>query len=223
MYFVGGGVAVFDCDDDGRQDLYLAGGEEPAALYRNRSPAGGALAFEAIPGKATDLRQVTGAYPIDIDGDDVDDLAVLRVGENVLLRGLGDCAFERANEAWGYDGGDAWTTAFSATWESPDGLPTMAFGNYLVPDTVEDGTLRVRRPRTGASRAPMRRPTTRRPRCPLACARSRCSSATGIGPAGAICGRRTTGITRWPPRSSCGAWNRARRRTPGPLRRAGRR
>ena len=140
FYYVGGGVAVFDCDDDGRQDLYLAGGEEPAALYRNRSPAGGALAFEAIPGEATDLRQVTGAYPIDIDGDGVDDLAVLRLGENVLLRGLGDCAFERANEAWDYDGGDAWTTAFSATWESPDRLPTLAFGNYLVPDTVEDGT-----------------------------------------------------------------------------------
>ena len=141
MFFVGGGVAVFDCDDDGRQDLYLAGGEEPAALYRNRSPQGGELAFEPIPSQTTDLRRVTGAYPIDIDGDDIEDLAVLRLGENVLLRGLGACAFEDANEAWGYDGGgDAWTTAFSATWESPDGLPTMAFGNYLVPDSVEDGS-----------------------------------------------------------------------------------
>ena len=41
------------------------------------------------------------------------------VGENVLLRGLGDCRFERANEALGFDGGDRWTTAFSATWEGP--------------------------------------------------------------------------------------------------------
>ena len=44
-YYVGGGVATFDCDGDGRSDLYLAGGEEPAALYRNDSPAGGALAL----------------------------------------------------------------------------------------------------------------------------------------------------------------------------------
>ena len=89
FHFVGGGVAVFDCDGDGRQDLYLAGGEEPAALFRNRSPVGGALAFEPVPSPATDLEHVVGAYPIDIDADGNVDLAVLRVGENVLLRGTG--------------------------------------------------------------------------------------------------------------------------------------
>ena len=42
-YFVGGGVAAFDCDDDGRDELFLAGGSEPAALFHNDSPIGGAL------------------------------------------------------------------------------------------------------------------------------------------------------------------------------------
>ncbi|MGH2358133.1 MAG: CRTAC1 family protein [Candidatus Limnocylindria bacterium] len=159
-YFVGGGVAVFDCDGDGRQDLYLAGGELPAALYRNRSPVGGALSFEEVHDGATDLTEVTGAYPLDIDGDAKVDLAVLRVGENVLLRGLGDCAFERANQAWGYDGGAAWTAAFSATWEAGNSLPTLAFGNYLVPDSVtersyvcDEGEL-VRPDATGRAYAP---------------------------------------------------------------------
>ncbi len=138
MFFVGGGVAILDCDGDGRQDLYLAGGERPAGLFRNRSERGAALAFEHEPDAATDLEDVVGAYPLDIDGDGVGDLAVLRVGENVLLRGNGDCGFERANEAWGYDGGDAWTAAFSATWERPGAMPTLAFGNYLVPSSVED-------------------------------------------------------------------------------------
>jgi hypothetical protein len=138
MFFVGGGVATFDCDDDGRQDLYIAGGSEPAALFRNQSPVGGALRFEPVPAPETDLHEVTGAYPLDVDGDATTDLAVLRQGENVLLRGLGDCRFERANEAWGYDGGDAWTAAFSATWEAPTGFPTLAFGNYLVRESVED-------------------------------------------------------------------------------------
>ncbi len=130
-FFVGGGVAAFDCDDDGRPDLYFAGGTNPAALYRNESPVGGELRFAQMPDPATDLKRVVGAYPVDIDGDGWIDLAVLRYGENVLLRGLGDCRFERANEAWGYDGGDAWTTAFSAKWEGSAKLPTLAFGNYL--------------------------------------------------------------------------------------------
>ena len=150
-YFVGGGVAVLDCDDDGRPDLYLAGGERPAALYRNRSPVGGALAFEPIPDAATDVEAVTGAYPLDVDSDGTTDLAVLRNGlGNVLLRGLGDCRFEPANERWNVDGGEAWTTAFSATWETGETLPTLAFGNYLVPDesrrTIECDTNVLVRP-----------------------------------------------------------------------------
>ncbi len=133
-FFVGGGVAAFDCDDDGKPDLYLAGGEAPAALYRNESEIGGELRFEAVPDPVTDLAAVTGAYPLDVDGDGLTDLAVLRLGENVLLRGRGDCRFERTNDAWGFDGGEAWTTAFSATWEGAAELPTLAFANYLVLD-----------------------------------------------------------------------------------------
>ena len=44
-HFVGGGVAAFDCDDDGLADLYFAGGTAPAALYRNESEVGGAPAL----------------------------------------------------------------------------------------------------------------------------------------------------------------------------------
>ena len=134
-YFVGGGVAVFDCNDDRRQDIYLAGGAEPAALYRNESELAGALHFSPVPDPATHLTQVTGAYPLDIDGDGATDLAVLRIGENVLLRGLGDCRFERANAAWQFDGGNEWTTAFSATWERSAEWPTLAFGNYFDQDS----------------------------------------------------------------------------------------
>ncbi|HJT63200.1 MAG TPA: CRTAC1 family protein, partial [Candidatus Limnocylindria bacterium] len=130
-FFVGGGVAAFDCNDDARVDLYLAGGEELAALFTNDSAAGGELRFDRLPADETDLPRVTGAYPIDIDSDGRVDLAVLRHGENVLLRGLGDCRFERANEAWGFEGGEAWTTAFSATWEAASSWPTLAIGHYL--------------------------------------------------------------------------------------------
>ncbi|HEX4980158.1 MAG TPA: CRTAC1 family protein [Ilumatobacteraceae bacterium] len=147
-FFVGGGVAAFDCDDDGRAELFLAGGTEPAALYRNQSPVGGALRFARQLSPVTDLTAVTGAFPLDIDSDGLVDLAVLRRGGNVVLRGRGDCRFEEATELLGVDGGDAWTVAFSATWEGSNVLPTMAFGNYLLPD------------RTGCDDSQLVRPTT---------------------------------------------------------------
>ncbi len=145
-FFVGGGVAAFDCDEDAKPELFLAGGASLSALYRNDSAAGGALAFTRIESAATDLSDVTGAYPLDVDSDSLLDLVVLRMGENVILRGTGDCTFERANETLGFDGGDAWTVGFSAQWQPGDTLPTMVFGNYLKSEqdrTCDDHALMV--------------------------------------------------------------------------------
>ena len=129
QYMVGGGVATFDCNGDALPEMLLAGGVNPASFWRNDSGAA-ALAFSK---QSSGLEQtaVTGAYPIDIDGDGITDLALLRVGEDLLMRGLGDCKFERANEAWGFQGGDAWSTAFSAMWEDGQSLPTLAIGTYI--------------------------------------------------------------------------------------------
>ncbi len=153
-YDTGGGVAVFDCDGDGRPDVYLPGGAHPAALYRNESPTGGALRFTRIASATTDLTAATGAYPLDIDSDGIPDLAVLRNGGSELLRGLGDCRFEPANETWGVHPTPGNTQAFSATWEGTATLPTMAFGQYVEP--LPDGAWRcpdneVVRPATSGS------------------------------------------------------------------------
>jgi enediyne biosynthesis protein E4 len=130
QYMVGGGVAVFDCNADGFEDMLIAGGEDPATFYRNESPQGGALSFVAAT-SGLEIDAVTGAYPLDVDSDGLTDLALLRVGENRLMRGLGDCQFAPANTDWGFDGGDAWSTAFAATWEAGATWPTIAIGNYI--------------------------------------------------------------------------------------------
>ena len=131
-YMVGGGVAAFDCSGDGFPDLAFAGGTSSASLWRNLSAQGGPLRFEKV-GSGIELEAVTGTYPLDVDGDGVQDLMLLRQGESVLMRGLGDCRFERANEVWGFQAPDAWTSAFSATWEDGAEWPTLALGTYIDP------------------------------------------------------------------------------------------
>ena len=128
-HFVGGGVAVFDCDGDSLPEIYAAGGAAPSRLFLNVSERGGAIAFRTAEFPA--LEHVTGAYPLDVDGDDILDLMVLRDGPNLLLRGEGGCRFAPAPTAWGFDGGTAWSTAFAATFEPGRDWPTLVVGNYV--------------------------------------------------------------------------------------------
>lgn len=132
-FFVGGGGAAFDCDGNRLPDVFFAGGASAAQLYRNTSVAGGELRFESITLDLTDSEKlnVVGAYAIHLDNDSHIDLVVLRVGENLLLRGDGDCGFTQANDYFNFDGGQEWTTGFSATWEAGAQYPTLAFGNYI--------------------------------------------------------------------------------------------
>ncbi len=129
-FMVGGGVAVFDCSGDDIPDMLLAGGTAPAKFYKNTSAPGGDLAFAEFE-SGLEIDSVTGAYPLDIDSDGIMDIVLLRVGENRVMRGLGQCRFEDANAEWRFDGGDAWSTAFAATWEEGQDWPTLAIGNYI--------------------------------------------------------------------------------------------
>jgi hypothetical protein len=129
-FMVGGGAAVFDCSGDGRPEVFAAGGTEPARLFRNDSETGGALLLTPVE-SGLEMDSVSGGYPIDIDGDGLIDLAVMRVGDDRLMRGLGDCRFEDASADWGFDGLDLWSTAFAATWERGADWPTLAVGTYI--------------------------------------------------------------------------------------------
>jgi len=129
-FMVGGGVATFDCDNDGLPEVYVTAGVNKAKFYRNRSTRGGPIKLqEERSGLA--LTNAVGAYPLDIDGDGQVDLVVLRVGEVEVFRGLGACKFQRANDLWNIHTGNGWHTAFSATWEAGQSWPTLAIGTYV--------------------------------------------------------------------------------------------
>jgi len=128
-FMVGGGVATFDCDGDGLPEVYVTGGVNKAKFYRNKSRRGGPIQLKEER-SGLELTSATGAYPLDIDGDGKTDLVVLRVGEIEVFRGLGQCKFERANALWNIPDNNDWHTAFSATWERGNSMPTLAIGSY---------------------------------------------------------------------------------------------
>lgn len=161
-HFVGGGVAVMDCDGDRLPDAYVAGGADPAVLFRNTTAGVGAkVTFAIQTPEALKLAHVTGAYPLDIDSDGILDLMILRVGENLLLRGGPDCAFTRFPDDLGFTTSGRWSTAFSATWEAGNSLPTLAVGNYVDRSDPEgpfetcDASF-LYRPKDGRYPAPLR-------------------------------------------------------------------
>ncbi len=120
-HFVGGGIAVLDCNGDARPDIFAAGGEAPAKLLINIGD------FKFSEAALPLLTGVTGAYPLDVDSDGRMDLFVLRVGQNRLLMGQDDCGFDVSATL---PADAAWSTAFTAWWED-DGAPVMAVGNYV--------------------------------------------------------------------------------------------
>lgn len=131
-HFVGGGLALFDCDGDALPDVFAAGGQNPPLMLRNQ----GDFDFEAVDIPA--LIGTTGAYPIDLNADGFTDLFVLRVGENRILQGGPNCAFTDATNLFGLPTDDRWSTAFTAWWEPEADRPTLAVGNY-VDRTNPDG------------------------------------------------------------------------------------
>ena len=135
-HFVGGGVSAFDCNGDRFPELFASGGSNKAKLLRNETGTPGNMpVFRDATPEVLARTGVTGAYPLDIDGDGVVDLAVMRVGENLLLKGGPDCSFTPFD--LGFDSGAHWTTSFTATWEPGHSLPTLFFGNYVDRDNPD--------------------------------------------------------------------------------------
>ena len=120
----GGGVALFDCDNDGKLDIavindstiekYLQGGDLMVTLYHqdSNSPT---LHFTDITQSAglTTKGYGMGIAVGDYDNDGLPDLYITGYGHNVLYHNLGNCKFEDVTkkaglEVSGFSTGAAW-------------------------------------------------------------------------------------------------------------------
>lgn len=118
---MGGGVALFDCDNDGKLDIltvndstvdeYLHGGNLMVTLYHQD----GDLHFSdtTVQAGLTTRGWGMGVTIGDFDNDGLPDIYVTGYGHNVLYRNLGGCKFEDVTErahvaGGGFSVGAAW-------------------------------------------------------------------------------------------------------------------
>jgi hypothetical protein len=137
----GGGVALFDADDDGDLDIALViPGAYPAQgatsggsnrLYRND----GDFSFvDVTAGSGVDVPGFCNGVAVgDVNRDGRRDLYLTRHGPNVLLRNEGGMRFTAVDEAGGA-AGTSWSTSALFVDGDRDGDPDLYVTNYLAFD-----------------------------------------------------------------------------------------
>ena len=122
---MGGGVGLFDCDNDGRLDIvtvtdstvdtYLHGGELMVTLYHQDTRPSGPIHFSDVTTASglTTRGWGMGVAIGDFDNDGLPDIYVTGYGHNVLYRNLGGCRFEDVTASMkvagsGFSVGAAW-------------------------------------------------------------------------------------------------------------------
>ena len=137
---MGGGVAVLDYDNDGRQDLYFVDSGQVPASSSEQAPGGnrlyrnlGGLRFEDVTDRAGAAGRGygMGAVAGDYDSDGHVDLYVTCYGSNLLLRNRGDGTFEDATERAGADD-RRWSTGAAFLDYDRDGRLDLFVQNYLA-------------------------------------------------------------------------------------------
>ena len=126
------GAAVLDFDADGREDLFVAGGDGNR-LYRNRGD-GTYEDVAARAGVAGQTGEATGALAFDYDNDGRPDLYVTYLFRpNLLYRNRGDGTFEEVGARAGVALNDSSTSAAALDYDR-DGRPDLYVLVYGHPD-----------------------------------------------------------------------------------------
>jgi hypothetical protein len=141
---IGSGIAAFDMDNDGWQDLYLANGSRLDGYPPGREPrpylfrnVGGNVFQDVSASSGVDqIFWGSGVAVGDYDNDGLTDLYVTAYGPNRLYRNLGGGRFEEVGRAAGVDS-PRWGASAAFADVNADGLLDLYVANYVDFDPKE--------------------------------------------------------------------------------------
>ncbi|MEZ4886345.1 MAG: FG-GAP-like repeat-containing protein [Chitinophagales bacterium] len=129
---IGGGGVFFDYNNDGWEDIYLAGGGGSDALYHNNGDGTFSNISETAGLKNLPNYQTTGAISADIDNDGFRDVFVMTwdTQPNMMLHNNGDGTFTEIGQQIGV-ADVSFSMAASFGDYNVDGYLDLYVGNYL--------------------------------------------------------------------------------------------
>ncbi|VXB59283.1 CRTAC1 family protein [Maribacter litoralis] len=149
----GGGVTVFDFNNDGFEDLYITSGIKDDKLYLNNGDGTFKNVFEGSGLEVTSKYVTQGVVSADVNRDGFRDLFITTItttdGKNIIPRAKnllflnnGDSTFKDVTNEYGLEDLNSFSTGPSFGDIDADGYPDLFVGNYFQEFTGKLGIIK---------------------------------------------------------------------------------
>ncbi|WP_423996873.1 CRTAC1 family protein [Maribacter sp. IgM3_T14_3] len=149
----GGGVTVFDVNNDGYEDLYITSGIKSDRLYLNNGDGTFKDIFDSSGLQITNDYVTQGVVSADINKDGYRDLFITTItttdgksviprAKNLLFLNNGDATFKDVTNEYGLEDLNSFSTGPSFGDFNADGYPDLFVGNYFQEFTGKLGIIK---------------------------------------------------------------------------------